>query len=298
MIVSKPSNDITVILLLSIAILIIAFVGYTHNNDRMLEVHFPVGKFQEPIPVDINASGGIDTDTAWMIVPDGGRGTSGLPLQIRRDSDSAAFVAMIDPGEQTGRGVMRYMLREMKDPPESPFSIRDDGEKKVASEDFWVTIFPKDTIGRTLDVNVTVSAESSPLQLVGSKDPKGYGGFNFRPAPFVEPVISSNEGIQKDSDLRRFPWADFSAVFAGADTRSGVAIFQHGDNLNVPNGWCLRHYGFLGVSWPGNNQYLLQPGKPLHKRYRVWIHRGSAEDGLASKLFENYTNPPRAVITR
>ena len=171
------------------------------------------------------------------------------------------------------------------------------GEEKVVEETLGITVYRAGAIGRAVDFDFTFAAER-PLTILGSPDLKGYGGFNYRPAPFGEPVITTEEGVQADSNLRRFPWADFSAKFEGAAARSGVAVFDHADNLNTPNGWCLRHYGFLGVAWPGNNPYLLQPGKPLRTMYRVWIHRGDAGSGRVSSAYVAYADPPQAAVVR
>jgi hypothetical protein len=79
-----------------------------------------------------------------------------------------------------------------------------------------------------------------------------------------------------------------SAKFGGRDTFSGVAIFDHNENPAFPNGWTLRHYGFLGVAWPGLEFYTLKPGEPLTLRYRVWIHRGGAEEGDVAAAYAAY----------
>ncbi len=160
--------------------------------------------------------------------------------------------------------------------------------RKVVRETAIYTVYRAGRKGRAIDVELTLEALGSDVFMAGSRNSKGYGGANFRPAPFTEEVITTELGEQKDSDLRRFPWADFSARFEGAENRSGVAIFPHPDNLNTPNGWCLRHYGFLGVSWPGRNPYLLRTGRPLTLRYRVWIHRGSADEGAVAGTYEKY----------
>lgn len=171
-------------------------------------------------------------------------------------------------------------------------------DKKVVEETFSITSYKTGKVGRILDIELTLEALDSPVKIIGSPSLKGYGGFNFRMAPFEEPVITTNEGIQADSDLRRSPWADFSAYFEGRNAISGVAVFDNAGNINTPNGWTLRHYGFLGVAWPGNNPYLLQPGKPFISRYRVWVHRGDAEKGMVSSAHEAYAVPPQAVIVK
>jgi len=163
------------------------------------------------------------------------------------------------------------------------------GETKVVEETLWITVSRAGDIGRAIDFDLTLRAVQDSVALLGSADIKGYGGFNYRPAPFDNPVITTEGGIQQeDSDLKQFPWGDFSAMFKGTQAPSGVAIFQNPANPDAPNGWCLRHYGFLGVAWPGLDPYAFMPGKPVHVRYRVWVHRGDAVEGQVASAYESY----------
>lgn len=163
------------------------------------------------------------------------------------------------------------------------------GDEKVVEERMLVRPYRKGTVGRAVDVEIALNAVSDSVTINGSPSLRGYGGFNIRPAPFSDPVITAGGDVQPDSDLRRFPWADFSACFGGRAEYSGYSIFDHIDNLNTPNGWCLRHYGFLGVEWPGNNPYLLRPGIPLTLTYRIWTHRGNATEGRAADAYHAWS---------
>ncbi len=46
-------------------------------------------------------------------------------------------------------------------------------------------------------------------------------------------------------------------------------------NPGFPSQWCLRHYGFVGASFPGKtvevDGYTLEPGKPLTLKFRVRV---------------------------
>ena len=124
----------------------------------------------------------------------------------------------------------------------------------------WIRAFPANEYGRAIDVLLTLKA-LEPIQLSGRKE-KGYSGFGLRYGPRQGTIITTPQGIESaDSDLKRFPWADESGKFAGSSTLSGTAIFQHPTNPSVPAGWCLRDYGFIGVSWPGVEIVNLEPGK-------------------------------------
>jgi hypothetical protein len=154
------------------------------------------------------------------------------------------------------------------------------GANKIVSEAVCVQVFPASEKGRAIGVALILQATKQPVTISGREPVKGYGGFSFRFAPREETVITPPAGKESaDTDLKRNPWADLSAKFAGRETFSGVAIFDHNENPGFPNGWTLRHYGFLGVAWPGLEFHTLKPGEPLTLRYLVYIHRGRAEEG-------------------
>lgn len=171
--------------------------------------------------------------------------------------------------------------------------------QKIMEERVWIRAFKATENGRAIDVRLTLEALEQPVQLLGqSNQNKGYGGLSFRFAPREETVIVTSEGLQEsDSDHKHVPWADESGKFRGSERFSGVAIFQHEDNPDFPAAWTLRHYGFLGVAWPGNEGVTIRPGEPVTLRYRIWIHRGDAEEGNVSEAYEVFVNPPTVQVS-
>ena len=124
---------------------------------------------------------------------------------------------------------------------------------------------------------------------ISGQDKKGYGGFNLRFGPRKNTQITTQVGPESsDSDLRKYSWADFSAQFEEQDQYSGTAIFQHPYNSDFPAGWCLRHYGFLGVAWPGIEVVTLNPGETLDLRFRIWVHEGNAVQGRVEQAYHAY----------
>jgi len=169
--------------------------------------------------------------------------------------------------------------------------------KRVVDEKVWVKIYRASEMGRILDFVLCWEAVDEPVTLLGSPDIKGYGGFSFRFAPLENPVLTTSGGVQaEDSNRIPFPWADFSANFAGRAEKSGAALFDHPENIDHPNGWCLRHYGFVGIAWPGVEPFVLQPGNPVTARYRVLLHRDDAEEAGVDGAYTAYSQPPQAVL--
>jgi hypothetical protein len=169
-----------------------------------------------------------------------------------------------------------------------------ESKEKVMDEWVSVRIFRKTNPGRAIDISLTWKANEA-IEFEGQTK-KGYGGLNFRFAPREQTMLTSVEGKEKDSDLKPLPWADLSAIFNNSGEFSGGAIFQHRDNPDFPSGWCLRHYGFLGVAWPGIERVRLKPGETITLTARIWIHQGDAGEGLCAEAYEAFMNPPQISL--
>lgn len=167
----------------------------------------------------------------------------------------------------------------------------------IIREEIKIVVHPSSDTSRNIDFDLTftnVTAEEFVLRGSGT-DNKGYGGFCLRPDATRKPfTFTSLAGASTDEDVTDealpSPWVDVSfAREAGADPVSGVAIFQHPDNPGYPHpGWILRHYGFLGQSWPHIHPYPMQPGVSLRLRYCLHVHRGDAEASAVAAAFQQY----------
>lgn len=167
----------------------------------------------------------------------------------------------------------------------------------MVDEWVWVRVFAAGKRGRAIDLNLTWQAREEIL--IQGQEEKGYGGLCFRVAPRGHAVITTPSGrLLEDSDLQPFPWADYSGVFGRNQETSGVAIFQHSSNLDFPAGWCLRYYGFLGVSWPGIDPYVLEPGQPITMRFRIWIHDGDARNGAVEQAYAGFSSLPSVIFQK
>jgi hypothetical protein len=159
-----------------------------------------------------------------------------------------------------------------------------EGEARLAVENAWVVEdrpLVKETVEiitlpaagerRQIDFRLTFEASEGPVELRGEPaEDKGYGGFSVRFAPREKTVITTDAGAERqDSNMAPHPWAQLEALFAGR--RAGLRIDIDPANPDFPNGWCLRHYGFLGVNFPGLKAHRLQPGRPLLLRYKVTV---------------------------
>jgi len=169
-----------------------------------------------------------------------------------------------------------------------------DGGERAGRERVRMVVHPASDGGRAIDFTLEFEAVGGPVELLGAKR-KGYGGFCFRFGPRRDTTITVADGVQKEDQLlKRSAWADLSARFGGRKAMSGAAVFVHPANPSAPTGWLLRHYGFLGACWPALEPYTLEPGKPVTLRYRVYVHRGDADEGNVARAYERYADSAEA----
>jgi hypothetical protein len=144
------------------------------------------------------------------------------------------------------------------------------GERQIANETVTITAYRTEGSARRLEFTLTLEARE-PVEIAGEPaQQKGYGGFSIRFGPRRETVIRTDSGIEReDSNMVPHRWAELEGDFQGR--RAAVRIELDPAHPGYPNGWCLRHYGFLGVNYPGLQPLRLEPGRPLRLAYRVLI---------------------------
>jgi hypothetical protein len=145
------------------------------------------------------------------------------------------------------------------------------GDRQVVRETVEVLAWPAEAGRRNLDLTLTFEALERPIEIAGEPaEKKGYGGLSLRFAPRVETAIRTDKGAEaQDSNMAPHAWAELEALFEGR--RAGARVTIDRSHPGFPNGWCLRHYGFLGVNYPGLDSYTLAPGRPLVLKYRVTV---------------------------
>jgi len=168
----------------------------------------------------------------------------------------------------------------------------DDPQPKVR-ERVVITVHPADEVGRAIDFELQFQNVTDQPVVIGgqTEENKGYGGFCVRPDSKRKPFIFTSAKGPQPEDIMQIetPWADVSSHEKPDGPVSGLAIFQNPNNPGYPHpGWIVRHYGFLGASWPHRETVELKPGDSFELRYRVYVHRGSAEEAKVAEKFQAY----------
>ena len=147
------------------------------------------------------------------------------------------------------------------------------GGERLVREVVEILVHPSQGAARRVDFTLEWEALKEPVTLRGSQEEgKSYGGFGARFDPREDTRIRSSEGaVEKDEDLVRHRWAELEASYGGR--RAVLRITPDPSNPGAPHQWCLRHYGFVGASFPGktpdSNGFTLAPGRPLRLRFTV-----------------------------
>ncbi|MCI0625235.1 MAG: PmoA family protein [Acidobacteria bacterium] len=144
-------------------------------------------------------------------------------------------------------------------------------EGRVLRETVEMRTHPVEGNWRKLDFTLVFDSLVPKVEIAGTpEEQKGYGGFCMRFAPREQTTICTEAGLEAtDSLMVRHPWAELRALFQSR--RAGARIEIDSSNPESPNGWILRHYGLLGVNFPGLRACTLQRGRPLVLKYRVMV---------------------------
>jgi hypothetical protein len=146
------------------------------------------------------------------------------------------------------------------------------GERLVVKEAVDIVVHAASRRERSFDLALTFEAAGSSVRLEGDNPNfgKGYGGLAFRLAPSESTLLRTDNGVEsRDSDMVPHRWAELSGLFGGKPAAVRVEIDP--STAGFPDGWCLRHYGFLGVNYPGLKPVVLERGHPLTMRFHITI---------------------------
>jgi len=166
-----------------------------------------------------------------------------------------------------------------------------DGQR-IMKEVVTLTAHPAEKDSRALDLECVWTPLEQPITLAGAEG-KSYGGLTLRFAPRTNTVITTPLGVDgKDLPMTRLAWADLTATYTGVPQPSGAAIFISRSHPGFPPMWLTRHYGVLCVGWPGVDAQTFPAGKPIHCKYRVWVHRNQLSKEQLASEYEKYAGAP------
>lgn len=152
-------------------------------------------------------------------------------------------------------------------------------QKPFIEEQATITAYTAEDGLRKIDFEIALKALVPGVQIGGSDDAKGYGGFCARLRMPDNLLFTAEAGkvIPQELQLNAGPWMDFTADFDKNNEHSGITILCHNSTPNYPAPWILRQKGSMqNIVYPGRNRVALSATTPLVLRYRLIVHNGKA----------------------
>ena len=144
---------------------------------------------------------------------------------------------------------------------------------------------------RKIDFEITLKALVPGVEIGGSDDIKGYGGFCARIKLPKGLQFTSSDGsvVPQEGQVLAGAWMDFSHYDSTRQANSGLAILCHPSTPNYPAPWILRQSGSMqNIVFPGAEKIELSIDKPTILHYRLIIHKGDAGKADIEALQSEY----------
>ena len=180
--------------------------------------------------------------------------------------------------------------------------------KRVCSDRRTMAVYNVAT-GRLFDMTVTISAVDGPVEFGDTKE----GSFGFRTASSMKPsakkggiVVNAHGNRDGAAWGKQAPWVDASGPVDGDVV--GIAILEHPSSFRAPTYWHARTYGLVAANPFGLHHFLrdntkdgshtIAQGESITFRFRVWLHEGHAAEAGVGPAWEQYANPPKALLVQ
>jgi len=162
--------------------------------------------------------------------------------------------------------------------------------------------------GRMMDFDTTVKASEGPLVFGDTKE----GSLGIRVPDSMRLVggdghILMSNGIKdKDTWGKKAEWVDYSGTVEGSPM--GITILDNPKNLRFPTTWHVRDYGLFAANPfglhdfdndkvnPHKGDFTLPAGGSQAFRYRVFFHKGLADDANLPEVWAAYSDPPEVSV--
>lgn len=140
-------------------------------------------------------------------------------------------------------------------------------------ENTIITVYRDSSDDRKISFEITLKPLLDGIQIGGSSDEKGYGGFSARiKMPDDLTFVSENSKVTPQNlQVEAGDHMTFTAAFRKNGERSSFTIITDRRNPGYPEKWILRQTGSMqNIVFPGRERISLL--KPIRLRYRILIH--------------------------
>ena len=174
---------------------------------------------------------------------------------------------------------------------ESPLFTDGAGARRPFVEERSVTrVHRAEGAIRKIDFHQQLTALVDGVEIGGSEDAKGYGGFSYRVVMPADIRFTGPQGTVTPTEnaVAPSPWMDVSGTY-GTAGKSGLTVLTHPSTAGFPQPWILRARGSMqNAVYPGRHPVAIRRQQPLILRYRVVLHRDELAPADIERLQAEY----------
>jgi hypothetical protein len=174
---------------------------------------------------------------------------------------------------------------------ESPLFIDASGRRRPFVEERSVTrVHRAEGVIRKIDFHQRLTTLVEGVEIGGSEDAKGYGGFSYRVVMPADIRFTGAQGTVTpiENAVAPSPWMDVSGTY-GTSGKSGLAVLTHPSTTGFPQPWILRARSSMqNAVYPGRHPVAIPRDRPLILRYQVVLHRGELAPADIERLQAEY----------
>ena len=174
---------------------------------------------------------------------------------------------------------------------ESPRFTDAQGQRRPFVEEQSVTrVHRAEGAIRKIDFHQQLKALVDGVEIGGSDDAKGYGGFSYRITMPPDIRFTGAQGVVTPTEnaVDPSPWMDVSGTYGGSG-KSGLTVLTHPSTTGFPQRWILRARGSMqNAVYPGRSPVAIPRDRPVTLRYRVVLHRGELAPADIARMQVEY----------
>ena len=143
---------------------------------------------------------------------------------------------------------------------------------------------------RKIDFHQRLTALVDGVEIGGSDDAKGYGGFSYRIVMPSDIRFTGKQGVVTpiENAVGSSPWMDVSGSY-GKSGKSGLTVLTHPSSSGFPQPWILRARASMqNAVYPGRQPVAIPRDRPVILRYRLVLHRGELATSDIERLQSEY----------
>ena len=203
---------------------------------------------------------------------------------VNRDSFWTITDARVDADDGSASLALRVVW-------ESPLFADDQGRRRPFVEERSVTrVHRAEGAIRKIDFHQRLTALVDGVEIGGSDDAKGYGGFSYRIVMPSDIRFTGAQGVVTpiENAVASSPWMDVSGSY-GTGGKSGLTVLTHPSTTGFPQQWILRARSSMqNAVYPGRHPVSIPRDRPVVLNYRVVLHRGELAPSAIERLQAEY----------